>query len=828
MQQIRALVTLFMVFCFITYVNAQDSSTTVQLTDDEKRFDFDKNGTLNPEENALMLQVINIETFSGSKLSDEEIKRMGGALIAEAGNNPPIGFGGGPPSGRRGRGGPRPAVKIVSQFDTNKDGKLTGEERKAALESRGDAYQPGQVAGTPKGDIESDIKESTASTPSNSPSFYNAQTLRTLYLRFHDEDWYSQLNAFYRTDVEVPAELVVDGKVYSEVGVRARGTSSYFTVRSAKKSFNIAIDYGDDGQRLFGYKTLNLLNGHVDSSFIREVLYNRIAGDYIPSMKTNLVKLVINGENWGVYINLQQYNKDFLEEWFDTRDGIRWKIGPGGGALTYNGDDIARYQNTYQLKTGNVENPWEKLIELCKMLDENTPDSKLETDLSSIFNIDRALWQLAVSNVFMDDDSYIHKGGDFSLYKDTNDRFHLISHDNNETFRFGREPRGGGGGGPGGGGPRGWSWGELADGMATPLTHAENPLRPVISRLVGVPEWKARYIAHVKTVMNEWLDWKKIEPIILEYHDLIDTEVQQDDKKLYSYDDFVNSVEGEQGGRTPSYKQFITRRREYLLNHPELTKPTPKIVSVSSPENPLAGETVEITTQLDKMVAPDKVLLYYSIDKHGVFSKTLMSKRDDNYTGTIPVYPAGTTVYYYVEANTVKTHGTTAFYPVKTEFNPLHYRVIAPQAIGVAVVINELMAANTNSIVDPQGDYEDWIELHNTSNETVSLAGMYLSDKMDNLTKWEFPDLSTIPPKGYIIVWLDEDGKADEGLHANFKLSRNGETVLLVDTDERGNKVIDSITFTELERDSAFGRSPNATGTFQELEMTPGKKNQVK
>ena len=59
-------------------------------------------------------------------------------------------------------------------------------------------------------------------------------------------------------------------------------------------------------------------------------------------------------------------------------------------------------------------------------------------------------------------------------------------------------------------------------------------------------------------------------------------------KKLYSYDDFENSVEGEQGGRTPSFKQFITRRREYLLNHQELNKPTPKIISVSSPENPLA------------------------------------------------------------------------------------------------------------------------------------------------------------------------------------------------------------------------------------------------
>ncbi|MCG9129009.1 CotH kinase family protein [Candidatus Poribacteria bacterium] len=823
MQLIRSIVILITFLCFLTQLNAQDRSTTSKLTDDEKRFDFDRNGTLNPEEITLMLQVTNIETFSGTKLSDEEIKTMGGDLLAEVGNRPPQGIGGGPPIGRRGRGGPRPAIKIVSKYDTNKDGKLTGDERKAALEARGDAYQPGQEAGTPTGNIDDDVKESTASIPSNSPPLYDALTLRTLYLRFHDKHWYPQLNTFYRTDVEVPADLVVDGKVYSDIGVRARGTSSYFTVRSAKKSFNIAIDYGDDGQRLFGYKTLNLLNGHVDSSFLREVLYNRIARDYIPAMKTNLVKLVINGENWGVYINLQQYNKDFLEEWFDTRDGVRWKIGPGGGALKYLGDDPAEYQRTYQLKTGKVENPWEKLIELCKLLDEQTPNSKLESDLPSIFNIDRALWQLAVSNVFMDDDSYIHKGGDFSLYKDPNDRFHLISHDNNETFRFGREPRGGGGGGPGG--PRGWSWGELEDGMATPFTHSENPERPVISRLLEIPEWKARYIAHVRTVMNDWLDWNAIEPVISEYHALIDSEVMNDDKKLYSYDEFENSIDGEQGGRTPSFKQFISRRREYLMKHPALSKPIPKIISVSSPDTAIANQKVEITTEIDKMVAPDSVLLYYCHDINGVYSKTKMSYDGNNYIGTIPAYPSGSTVYYYVEANAVETHGTTTFFPEKTEFRPAKYHVIPPRADGVSVVINELMAANSTSIVDPQGDYEDWIELYNASNETVSLSGMYLTDKLDNLTKWKFPDNSSILPNGYIIVWLDEDGKADKGLHANFKLSRKGETVLLVDTDERGNKIIDSITFTDLDRDIAFGRNPNATGTFQELEMTPGKQN---
>ena len=803
------------IFGIGTYTYAQDDGTQQKLTDEQKRFDFDGNGTLSAEENSVMLKVRGIEALSDSKLSREEIERLRPSSQT--------GFGGGPPPGAGGgRRGPRPAEKIVERFDLDKDGKLTGDERKAAIESRGEAYIPEQRAGTPVGDIEEDVKNSSAAAPEGPPQLYDAGTLRTLYLRFHDEDWYAQLNAFYRTDVEVPADLVVDGEVYEDIGVRARGTSSYFTVESAKKSFNIAIDYGNDKQRLYGYKTLNLLNGHRDASFLREVLYNRIARDYIPAMKTNLVKLVINGENWGVYINLQQFNKDFLAEWFDTRDGIRWKVGPGGGGLTYTGDDVAQYQQTYQLKTANVEDPYDRLIELCEMLDAKTPDEKLRLELQSIFNVDRALWQLAVSNVVMDDDSYIHKGGDFSLYQDVNERIHLISHDNNETFMFGANR---GGNRPGGRGPGGWSWGELDVGMVSPVTHADNAMRPVISRLLGIPEWKARYIAHVKTVVDEWLDWEVLAPIVKEYHSLIAEEVQKDEKSLYDYNSFEESINGNRAGRTPSLSRFVADRRGNLLNHPELNKPTPKIISVSTPDNPIANKPVEITAKLDNAVAADSVLLYYGVDRHAVFMHTEMSMKDGSYVGSIPAYPVETMVYYYVEASAVKTHGTTTFSPARAEFGAAHYRVTAPRAKEVAVVINELMAVNTNSIADPQGEYDDWLELHNITGKPVVLTGMYLTDKVDNLKKWEFPADTTIPAHGYLIVWLDEDGKAPEGLHANFKLSRNGETVLLVDTDARENQIIDVIAFEEQEADSAIGRLPNAAGEFQVVEMTPGKEN---
>ena len=147
---------------------------------------------------------------------------------------------------------------------------------------------------------------------------------------------------------------------------------------------------------------------------------------------------------------------------------------------------------------------------------------------------------------------------------------------------------------------------------------------------------------------------------------------------------------------------------------------------------------------------------------------------------------------------------------------------------GSPVVINELMADNDNTVADPQGDYDDWLELHNLTDNAVLLAGMYLSDKEDEPTKWQFPENIEIPANGYLIVWLDENGEdAPDGLHANFKLSKNGETVMLVDTDARGNMVLDQVTFGEQETDVAFGRLPNGTGDFQVVQVTHGAENRI-
>ena len=234
---------------------------------------------------------------------------------------------------------------------------------------------------------------------------YDIDVLRTIFLDFATDDWEAEMADFYHTDVEVPAKMTVDRKTYRDVGVGFRGNSSYFTVAPGhKRSLSISIDAKDKNQNLYGYRKLNLLNSHADPSFLRETLFSFVAGHYMPTYKVNLVKVVVNGRSWGVFVNSQQFNKDFTRDYFDTRKGVRWKIPPGRGAgsLVYLGDDKSAYESGFQLKSGDVrDEAWSHLIELCERL-EQTPVEKIDTELDDILNIDRALWFLALDNVFID------------------------------------------------------------------------------------------------------------------------------------------------------------------------------------------------------------------------------------------------------------------------------------------------------------------------------------------------------------------------------------------------------------------------------------------
>lgn len=126
------------------------------------------------------------------------------------------------------------------------------------------------------------------------------------------------------------------------------------------------------------------------------------------------------------------------------------------------------------------------------------------------------------------------------------------------------------------------------------------------------------------------------------------------------------------------------------------------------------------------------------------------------------------------------------------------------------VVINELMPVNTTVVSDPDGEFDDWIELYNLSSEPQDLSGWFLSDNGKHISKWQFPEATKIEGKGYLIIWADDDSSGI-GLHANFKLSSLGEELLLSDSD--GN-LIDKVLYPGQSLELSFSRIPDGEGEF--------------
>jgi len=108
------------------------------------------------------------------------------------------------------------------------------------------------------------------------------------------------------------------------------------------------------------------------------------------------------------------------------------------------------------------------------------------------------------------------------------------------------------------------------------------------------------------------------------------------------------------------------------------------------------------------------------------------------------------------------------------------------------VNIAEFMAINESTLMDSDGEYKDWIEIHNTSTSAVNMAGWFLTDKISYLDKWQFPGVVIEGGERLVVFASDKDRRNPRAeLHTNFKLSGEGEYLALVRSD---GTVVDEYT----------------------------------
>lgn len=632
-------------------------------------------------------------------------------------------------------------------------------------------------------------------------NFYDMNTIQKIEITFAQSNWDALLDAEKAgADGYIMAQSVaINGVVFDSVGVKYKGNSSY-NQNNTKNPFHIELDTYKD-HIYEAYTDIKLSNGYNDPSFVREVLSYQVLRQYMDAPLSNYANVYVNGTLIGLYSNSEAVTKKFLKSRFASKTNTFVKCSPPAGAgpgtsdypnLVYKGQDTADYYDAYELKS---DDGWQDLINLCDTLSNEI------SSIEQIIDVDRALWMLAFNNVLVNLDSYT---GAFSqnyyLYKDNYGKFLPIVWDLNESFgRFSMT------------GTSNLNNTTTKQQM-THLLHVNDAAFPLIKQLLSIPMYKRMYLAHMKTMLQENFSNGTYYTTGQTLQTLIDSSVQADVNKFYTYNNFisnltsdVNSGSGPQASSAPGITNLMGARSTYLLSQTDFTNKEPTLSNITqSNQAPLLGETVTITADI---LDETNVYLGYRSIENAHFKRILMFDdgahndgvaNDGTYGVELTVSSPSIQYYIYAENSNIGK-----FSPQRAEHE--YYSITAVSEL----VINEFMADNDNVISDQLGEFEDWIEIFNNTNDSIYLGDYYLTDDATEPMQWRMPS-EYIVGGGFKLIWASGDTTVGDN-HANFKLSKSGEEIGLFHDNGTSLDTTDYIAFGTQSTDVSYGRAYDAS-----------------
>mgnify|MGYP001986768672 CR=1 FL=1 len=319
-------------------------------------------------------------------------------------------------------------------------------------------------------------------------------------------------------------------------------------------------------------------------------------------------------------------------------------------------------------------------------------------------------------------------------------------------------------------------------------------------------------MAHFRTILEENFVTGDYQNRATVFQNLVSTDVGNDPNAFYTSAEFSSNLTTQIAGQAGAFgiTQLMDARVTYLQSNAEYVKVGPVISNIQNSAIVL-NSSVNITADISNATY---AYLGYRSSIEAIFTKIDMfddgahndgASGDGVYGTTIPVGVSDIQYYIYSDNN-----NAGKFSPQRAEHE---YHSLA---VTGDLVINEISASNSTIETDPDGEFDDWIELYNNTSSPIVMDGYYLSDNSSTPTKWSFPTGTTINANDFLIVWADND-TLQSGLHASFKLSSSGESVLL--SNASGN-LLDEITFGVQTTDITFGRYQNGTGSFILMDPT--------
>jgi hypothetical protein len=576
------------------------------------------------------------------------------------------------------------------------------------------------------------LASTLAISHANAQDLYDTAVLRTFAFTFTQTNWETLLRNNYASQTNLLCSLTVDGITYNNVGVRIRGNTSYTALPAGSQKFSLNIDMNivDTSQSIYGHSSLNLNNGFHDPTFCREVLYNNFVAEFMPNPRANHALVTINGQNWGVYINVQNFSKNMLSSHFPDTSGLRIKCAnnPNGPGLRYNGAAISGYSTAYEIKeTGGFADPWAPHILVCNTL-SNAATTNWMSTIDPIVAVDPSIWSVVFENIMTDDDSYINKGADFMTYRNPTDgRTHIMQTDANETFTQS-------------------SW-------VINRNWSNTTSRPFLNRILAVPELRQRYMAHYRTAKQD-LSWANyFEPRATAMRALIEPHVNTDPKKLYTFaqfqSNFATSVtlgcSGPCGGTVPGLQQFVTDRATYLNTQAELVANGPTITALTASDaSPEPNSPVTISASVAPNGSPvARVDLYYRPNPTGTYQRVQMNSSGMNqYSVVLPVSGSpGQRVSYYVAATASNTFSSMSFLPTHTEWDPQLLTYTFGATGGMR--ITEWMYSGLGG---------EFIEFTNISGQPIDMTGWAYNDDRALVGAFDLSAFGMVQPGESVIL----------------------------------------------------------------------------
>ena len=490
-------------------------------------------------------------------------------------------------------------------------------------------------------------------------NFYDVNKIQEIQITFEQENWQYVLDSLrFNGNGLLLGSVEINGQRFNDIGVRYRESRS-FRPGNKRNSMYIKLNFIDKEQNYQGHGSVKLSSALRDPSMAREVFGYEIARKYMPAPQANYTKVFVNGEYYGLYVNVEPIDDEFLAEHFGESEGTFLRCAPNlvepepsgcksdvFGSLQY--DNSAKcYLHNFQLLS---ESGWDDLIELTYILNQKP------SEINRVLNVDRTLWMLAFNNVLANLSSYTGRYSEnYYLYRDSEGKFTPILYDLNLCFGSYKNTGVG-------------SDLKLKDLQSMdPMLHVDNSAKPLISRLLSNEEYKLIYLAHIRTLVNDIFRKDQYVERINELQTMIRPAFEEDKNRYYSTEDFNNSLDNTIGKRSriPGLKELMTPRTEYLKENALLAVVPPVIneISVTRREqfSSVKVEDFKIQARVDKF--PKKVMLHYRYGDTGSFSSIEMHDDGKNNDGeaedgvfgvTVKPTDGKSAIQYYIYAENAK------------------------------------------------------------------------------------------------------------------------------------------------------------------------------